>query len=60
MDDRTEHQVIRDMLLQILGELKVANEIALTKEAFDNEPLSENDYMGLTATVMDIREVHKP
>lgn len=53
----TDHEEIRNILLAILGELKVANAIALAQ--IGTTELGPVDMGGLFDVVTDIRQEHK-
>lgn len=53
----TDHEEIRNILLAILGELKVANAIAIAQ--IGTTELGPVDLSGLFDVVTDIRQEHK-
>lgn len=59
MPDHDELRAIRDTLVQILGEMKVANEIARTKIAFEPMAVDADGFSDLLNTINDIRLEHK-
>lgn len=60
MNDRTDQQITNDLLREILGELKVMNEIARTKVAFEPRPVDNARYTDLLEVINSIRLEHRP
>ncbi len=59
-DDRTDHQVIRDLLVEILGELKVANRIAIDSATAQPQGILFDDLQKMREAIKDIRLEYGP
>ena len=60
MSDDDELRKIRATLVQILGEMRVANEIARTKIAFEPRPIDSQGFSELLNAINAIRLEHEP